>query len=231
MLLPGLFCDARIWTAQITALSRDRVVSVAPMANGERIEEIASDTLSALPARFALAGVDFGGMVALEMLRRAPDRITRVALIATSPLAETPTEAAAREPRIVAARSGRFEDVIGQEIRQQDLAPGPHRAEVIAKIAAMARATGPEAYVRQARAMQRRKDQQATLRKIKQPALVVCGAHDQILPVRRHEFMAELIPYARLEVLEDAGRLPTLEQPAAMTDLLRAWMTQPLVLR
>ena len=79
--------------------------------------------------------------------------------------------------------------------------------------------------------MQRRKDQQDILRRIKQPALVMCGAHDGLNTVRRHEFIAELIPYARLEIIDDAGHLPTLENPGAVTRALRAWLKQPLVLR
>ena len=69
------------------------------------------------------------------------------------------------------------------------------------------------------------------MRKIKVPTLVLCGAEDALCPVKRHEFMAELIPYAKLRVIEGAGHLPTLEQPDAVTDALRDWMGQPFVLR
>ena len=98
-------------------------------------------------------------------------------------------------------------------------------------MAAMARDLGPEVFLRQIRALQRRRDQQATLRKCKVPALVLCGAHDGLTPVKRHEFMAGLIPYAELRVIEEAGHVPTLEAPEAVTEALRAWMGQPFVLR
>ena len=81
------------------------------------------------------------------------------------------------------------------------------------------------------RALQRRRDQQATLRKCKCPALVLCGEHDGLTPLKRHAFMADLIPYAQLKVIQDAGHLPTLEQPAAVTQALRDWIKQPLGLR
>jgi pimeloyl-ACP methyl ester carboxylesterase len=90
---------------------------------------------------------------------------------------------------------------------------------------------GPDAYVRQARAMQRRKDQQTTLRKITQPTVVMCGDEDRSLPVQRHEFLAGMIPDAKLAVIVGAGHLPTLEQPDFTTEHLRSWMKQPLVLR
>ena len=101
VLLPGMMCDARLFGPQIAELSADMAVMVAPVTQGERIEEIASGLLDLLPKRFALAGLSMGGIVAMELLRRAPDRISRIALMDTNPLAETPVIAANRGPRIV----------------------------------------------------------------------------------------------------------------------------------
>ena len=90
---------------------------------------------------------------------------------------------------------------------------------------------GPDVFVQQSRALQRRRDQQSTLRKCKVPTLVLCGSHDTLTPVKRHAFMAELIPVAELKVIEDAGHFPVLERPEETTDALRHWLTQPLILR
>lgn len=231
VLLPGMMCDARLYWPQITDLSRDHAVMVAPITEGERIEEIASALLDALPVKFALAGLSMGGIVAMELLRRAPERITRIALMDTNPLAETPQSAAAYEPMIIGARSGRLDEVMRGFMRPDYLAPGPGRMAVLAQVFAMAQDLGPEVMIRQVRALQRRRDQQPTLRRCKVPALVLCGAQDTLTPLKRHAFMAELIPYARLEVIEDAGHLPTLEAPEAVTRALRAWMAQPFVLQ
>jgi pimeloyl-ACP methyl ester carboxylesterase len=95
----------------------------------------------------------------------------------------------------------------------------------------MAEALGPDVFVRQSRALQRRRDQQGTLRKCKVPTLVLCGAHDALCPIKRHTFMAELIPYAQLKVIETAGHLPTLEAPEETTLALRDWLKQPMVLQ
>ncbi|WP_436397828.1 alpha/beta fold hydrolase [Roseobacter sp. S98] len=231
VLLPGMMCDARLFGPQIAELSAEIPVMVAPITGGERIEEIASSLLDQLPQRFALAGLSMGGIVAMELLRRAPDRITRIALMDTNPLAETPQVATAREPQIVAARSGRMLDVMRDEMKPNYLAPGPYRQAVLDLVMDMADALGPEVFVRQSRALQRRRDQQKTLRQCKVPALVLCGAHDVLCPVKRHEFMSELIPSATLRILEHSGHLPPLEQPAETTAALREWMSLPLVLR
>ncbi len=231
VLLPGMMCDARLFAPQIADLSRDHVVTVAPITQGERVEEIASAILDGLPARFALAGLSMGGIVAMELLRRAPERITRIALMDTNPLAETPQTAAAYEPMIIGARAGRLDEVMRGFMRPDFLAPGPQRPIVLNKVFEMARDLGPEIMVRQVRALQRRRDQQAVLRKCKVPALVLCGAHDTLTPLKRHDFMAELMPSARLEVIADAGHLPTLEAPEAVTAALRAWLKQPYVLQ
>ena len=231
VLLPGMMCDARLFMPQIEAFSADRAVMVAPVTTGERIEEIASDVLQAAPAKFALAGLSMGGIVAMEVLRRAPDRVTRIALMDTSPLAETPQYAAAREPQIIGVRTGRLEEVMRDEMKPNYLAPGPRRVDVLNTVMAMAMTLGPDVFVRQSRALQRRRDQQRTLRELKIPTLVLCGAYDALCPVKRHEFMAELIPYARLHIVSDAGHLPTLEQPEETTDVLAEWLKQPLILR
>jgi pimeloyl-ACP methyl ester carboxylesterase len=231
VLLPGMMCDARLFGPQIAELSADLAVMAAPVTQGERIEEIASNLLDLLPKRFALAGLSMGGIVAMEILRRAPDRITRLALMDTNPLAETPVVAANREPQIVRVRSGRLMEVMRDEMKPNYLAPGPQRTDVLDLVMDMAETLGPEVFIRQSRALQRRRDQQAVLRKCKVPTLVLCGAHDQLCPIKRHSFMAELIPYARLVVLDDAGHLPTLEQPAQTTAALREWMQQPFVLQ
>ena len=127
VLLPGLMCDARLFQPQIARLSRDRAVTVAPIGGGDRIEEIASGLLDQLPHRFALAGLSMGGVVALELVRRAPDRVTRLCLMATDAQADTPQIAANREELIVGALAGRLGEVMRKVIGTDTLAPGPRR--------------------------------------------------------------------------------------------------------
>ena len=229
--LPGMMCDARLFAPQLDALSRERAIMVAPTCVGERIEEIASNVLTSAPAKFALAGLSMGGIVAMEVYRRAPDRVTRIALMDTNPVSETPERAAAREPQIVKVKAGQLREVMRDEMKPQYLAPGPYRSEILQLCMEMAEDLGPEVFLRQSRALQRRRDQQSTLRKIKCPALVLCGEHDKLCTPERHQFMAELIPYSVFKVIGGAGHLPTLEQPKLVTDLMQEWLTQPFVLQ
>lgn len=106
VLVPGMMCDARLYGPQIDTLSRVFPITIANATRGERIEEIASDILMSLPPKFALAGLSMGGIIAMEILRRVPERVTRLCLMDTNPLAETPQSAAAYEPMIVGVKAG-----------------------------------------------------------------------------------------------------------------------------
>jgi pimeloyl-ACP methyl ester carboxylesterase len=117
-------------------------------------------------------------------------------------------------------------EVMAEDMKPEYLAPGPGRAGVLKTVMAMAQDLGPEVYVRQSRALQRRPDQQRTLRAVRAPTLLLCGRHDALTPVRRHELMESLISGSRLEIVEDAGHLPTLEAPEATTEALLRWLGQ-----
>lgn len=116
-------CDARLFQAQITAMSHDRAVTIAPVTGGKRIEEIASGLLDQLPHRFALCGFGLGGSIALEIVRRAPERVTQLCLITAEVQADTPQIAADREELIIGAQAGRLDDVMRRVIGSDMLAP------------------------------------------------------------------------------------------------------------
>ncbi len=225
--LPGMMCDARIFTPQILALSKQTPVMAAALFGGETVEQIASHLLEMLPARFALVGLSMGGIVALEILRRAPARVSRLCLMATTPLAETPDQAAMREPLIISARTGGLETALQQSLPPEVLAPGAQRLEILGLVRDMGLDLGAELFVAQSRALQRRIDQQATARRCRVPTLILCGEHDRLTPVKRHEFLAELIPHAGLKIISGAGHLPSLEQPEEVTQALLGWLSVP----
>ncbi|MFV1492667.1 alpha/beta hydrolase [Phaeobacter sp. JH18-32] len=226
VMLPGLMGNAEVFLPQLRALSGVVPTMIAPLLGGDRIELIADHLLARLPARFSLAGLSMGGIVAMEILRRAPQRVSRLCLISTSPLPDTPAQAAEWEPLIIAARSGRLADVLRSCLPVECLAPSPQRLDILNSIYEQALALGPELFVAQARALQRRTDQQAALRRFKGPSLILCGSQDRLTPLKRHEFMAALMPNARLHVVEEAGHLPTLEQPDQVTGAIAEWLAE-----
>ncbi|MDZ4095905.1 MAG: alpha/beta fold hydrolase [Paracoccaceae bacterium] len=231
ILIPGLMCDARLFWHQLLYLGRHRPIMLILPIPGATVEDMSQAVLTAAPARFALCGLGLGGDVALDVIRRAADRVTRVVLLSTDPLAETPQAAAARESRIVAARSGRLAQAVAEEVPQGALAAGPARAEVLDLLAEMAQSLGAEVFVAQSRALQRRPDQQKTLRRALVPALILAGAQDTLVPLRRQEFVAELMPYGKFQVIDQAGHLAPLEQPEAVTEALEAFLKGPMMLR
>ncbi|MFV0333231.1 MAG: alpha/beta fold hydrolase [Tropicimonas sp.] len=229
--LPGMMCDARQFWPQLVEFGSGRAVMVAPLTGASSIGAMAAQVLEAAPRRFSLAGHSLGGVVAMEMLRRAPERIARLALMDCTALTETPQAAAGREPQIVAVRVGRLSALIREDLGPRSLAPGPRRGETLDLLVEMAEALGPEVFIAQSRALQRRPDQQKVLSGAKVPTLVLCGEGDVICPLKRHEFMAELIPNAGLSVIGGAGHMPMLEQPCATNAALRSWLEGPAALR
>jgi len=230
VLLPGVMADARVFLPQILALGRDRAVTVAPL-NGDTVEDMSAAALQGLPERFALAGQGLGGIVALDMLRRVPERITRIVLIATDPLGDGPQAVSDRDRRIILARTGRLMQAMEAEVPPAAIAAAEAREEILHLVQDMAADLGEVLYVAQVRALQRRRDQQKTLRRARLPILVLAGAEDTVVPPRRQSFMVELAPSARMQVLPGVGHLPTLEAPDAVNRALSAFLAGPLILR
>lgn len=222
--IPGFMSDARLFRDQVETLSRTRPVQIASLAGADSVREMAARVLDGLPARYALVGHSLGAMVAMELVRRAPDRVTRLVLMSTDALSDPPGVAAARETMIARARAGRLEDALSEALPADALAPGPGRGAALDTVRQMAARAGAEVFQAQTRALQRRPDQQGTLRRLSLPVLVLCGAHDRLFSPRRHEVMAGLLPQGRLLVLDEAGHLPTLEQPGAVTQCLERWL-------
>lgn len=232
LFVPGFMSDGRVFVDQISALSGARAVQVAPLL-GDTLEDIVTSILADAPRRFAVAGHDLGATVACEILRRAPDRVTRIALICATAQAEPPAAAAAREPRMVKVKAGRFGEALLEELPIGALSESEHRNAIRDYWIDMAMELGTEVYLRQSRLLQRRPDMQNVLRRARVPALVLGGAVDTIAPPRRQEFIAELMPRADYVVLKAAGHLPMLETPTALTRALEGWLggDAPLVLR
>ncbi len=223
VLIPGMMCDARLFGPQIAALSGTVPILLASILAHDTVEALAADILAWAPARFALAGLSMGGIVAMEVVRQAPERVAALALLDTNPLAEVEAVKAGREPQIERVMSGGLGAVMIEQMIPRYLAPRAHRPDIEGLCRDMAHSLGAEVFVRQSRALQQRPDQQETLRAYAGPSLVLCGRDDALCPVARHELMAELLPRATLWIVEGAGHLPTLECPGETTGALKQW--------
>lgn len=233
VLLPGFLTDARIWTPQVEALSARHTVVLAPMNEGSTVEEIAAPLLERMPPQFAVAGHSLGAAVAMEMLRRAPERVRRIALVSSGCMSEPATVAADRETRMARVKAGRLEQVLAEEIPDTCAGPGAMHDDLPDFWRRMATNLGPQVYLQQSRAMQRRPDQQRALRAARFPSLVIAGRHDTIVLPRRQQFAAELMPRGRYVEL-DTGHMPSIEAPDEVTAALEGWMScedETLILR
>ena len=220
--LPGMMCDARMWGGIERQLGVP-VLHHVP-AEADSMAALAEAFLRAAPPRFALAGLSMGGILAMEVLRQAPERVERLALLDTNPRAEAPEVQARREPQIARARSGGLAQVMRDEMKPNYLAPGPDQPAILDLCMDMALSLGPEVFARQSRALRDRPDQQATLAGFTGPALVLMGAEDRLCPLDRHQLMHKLMPQSRLVILQGAGHLPPLERPQETASALRDWL-------
>lgn len=224
VLLPGMMCDGRLFGPQIAAFSGRIPIQIAPMGGHDNMADLAVGVLAHAPPRFALAGLSMGGILGMEILRQAPDRVAGIALMDTNPLAERPEVQARRAPQISAAQAGGLRRVMAEEMKPNYLTDGPNRAAILDLCMDMALDLGAGVFVNQSLALRDRPDQCDTLRAFAGPALVLCGRDDALCPVERHTLMHELMPQSRLEIIEQAGHLPTLEQPQLTNAALARWL-------
>ncbi|MBN8632559.1 MAG: alpha/beta hydrolase [Rhodobacterales bacterium] len=224
VLIPGFMADARSFMPQLARLGADRPVILVGPGLGDSLEKITADIAPHLPPRFALVAHGLGGNIAIEILRKRPEAVTRVALIATDPLPETPQLAAEQEALLVAAKTGHLNACMQQMLPLAALHDAPWREEVMALVMDMAETLGPDQFQRHLRVLQRRPDQQKTLRKVHVPTMIIAGESDTLIPRRRAEFLAAMMPQGCLEIIAEAGHLPQLEQPEAVTKALETFL-------
>ena len=213
--LPGFLCDERLFAPQREALLKEGIASsVGNLTTAASIERLASHVLRAAPDQFALAGLSMGGIVAFEILRQAPERVTHLALLNTTPRADRSGPMRAKQLRRVL--DGEFEGVLREELKPQYLAEQNRTPELLDLLLAMGRSLGSEVFRQQTVALMGREGSEDTLASISCPTLVLAGALDSVCPPRLHEEKAAALPDARLEVLPRCGHISTLEQPHAV---------------
>lgn len=220
----GLTDDSQMWTHQVERLTDCARPVTVDLLEPETVGDAADLILGAVDGPFALAGFSMGGYVAFEVLRRAPDRVAKLALLSTSARADTPERAANRVEQITLAQSGGYEDLLDELLPLCVHASRTEDPTLMGELHTMARRVGAEAYVRQQRIIQSRPDNRDDLAAIRCPTLVVCGRDDTITPPDVSHEMAAGIPGARLALIDDCGHYASMERPYAVTSLLQQWL-------
>jgi pimeloyl-ACP methyl ester carboxylesterase len=226
-LLPGLLCDAAIWAHQSTALEQDCEIRIPDYTAFDTFAAMAQTVLDAAPERFSLAGHSMGGRVALEIFRRAPQRIERLALLDTGTHPPREGEAEKRQELLdladragMAALADRWLPPMVHPERTED-------PELMAGLRAMVQRMSPNIFRRQVAALLGRPDAGPLLAHIRCPTLIGVGRQDRWSPPAQHEPIAAAVPQARYVIFEDSGHMAPVEAPQAVSKALREWMLEP----
>jgi pimeloyl-ACP methyl ester carboxylesterase len=219
VMIPGLGSDAAVWRPTIAALDGRVACLIGDTQRDASLRGMALHILEQAPATFALAGVSMGGMVALEMMKIAPQRVTRLALVDTSARPDTTRQKAFRHlSNLIVAIPGLFESLSKGSVASLVHPSASH--DVRAELAEMGARVGRQTYIRQSAAVASRKDQRPVLRGIAVPTAVVVGSEDQVTPVKLSQEIHDLTPGSTFHVIPDCGHLPPIEKPAALAAIL-----------
>jgi pimeloyl-ACP methyl ester carboxylesterase len=223
LLIPGLNCDGRVYAPALTVMWPHGPVTVANHLDGEGLAGIAGNILSNAPPRFALAGFSMGGYLSFEILRQAPERVLRLALLDTNPYVDSPELAENRRRRIEQTKGGKFGLVTEQSFAGLVHSDNASDSGLYSIHRAMAEACGPDAYIRHQVAITTRPDCRPMLAAIKVPTLIVVGEADTISPMSAAREMSEGISGSTLVVVQRAGHMAPLENSIVVNKALAAW--------
>ena len=224
ILVPGLACSPRIYAPQIPALWQQGPVILANHIRDNTMAGIAKRILDEAPPRFAIAGHSMGGYIALEVIRQAPERVTRLGLLSTSARPELPEVSEKRRDWIAEVRQGGYNTVM-ERLFANFVHPELKSDAALRQIVMdMAGDVGPERFIHQLEAIMSRADSRPLLPTITCPTLVLTSDTDNMVPKQFSHEMAAAIPGAKLVELADCGHLPQLEKPDAMTKAMRDWL-------
>jgi pimeloyl-ACP methyl ester carboxylesterase len=226
VLVPGLNCSARLYAEQVPELWGFGPVTIVDHRRDDNVAAIAKRILATAPPRFALVGLSMGGYIALAIVREAPERVARLALLDTSARPDTAEQSERRRGMIALAEGGRFSElpdllfpVFVHRNRQGD-------ETLRAIVRTMAEETGPQAFVRQQRAIMTRPDCRPQLASIRCPTLVLVGDGDELTPPALSQEIHAGVSGSRLVTVPDCGHLSTLERPEPVNQALVEWLKE-----
>lgn len=227
ILLPGLACDAGLWDAQLPVLAPHASVQVSDVhLRFDSLPAMADALLAAHAGPLVLAGASMGGMVAMQAALRAPARIAGLALLGTSARADTPALIRLRTEACALFAAGRIDEVLRANVMFAFHPDNAADAGLVDAYLAMIGRAGPQALIRQNRAVMARPDLRPELPRLRCRTLVMVGEADALTPPEHAEEIATAVRGAERVVVPGAGHMLTLEQPAAVAHLLRDWLLE-----
>jgi pimeloyl-ACP methyl ester carboxylesterase len=228
VLVPGLVCDAAVWEHARQALGAHADVQIAHHETLDSLAAMAEKVLREAPPRFALAGHSMGGRVALEVWRRAPERVAALALLDTDVTALAAGEAGEREAAgryelLEIARAQGMATMATRWVQGMVWKPRLNDAALVRPVVDMMARSSAAVFAAQIRALLGRPDVSVLLPAIRCPTLVLCGQEDRWAPAARHIDMAARISGSTLVVVPECGHMCTMERPEAVTQALLEW--------
>lgn len=223
ILVSGLLCDESVWAHQIKNLEDLAAIHVI-CPNQETPQKMVEGILKQAPDRFALAGHSMGGWLGLEVMRRAPERVTRLCLLNTTAKPDTPAKQAKRHEMIQRAENGQFAKIVDELV--DHFVFDVHVMEAVRR---MLQKSGVEAFIREEQSMLMREECLSILPQIHCPTLVVHAENDQVFSLEDHEELINHIPTAKLSIVQACGHMSPMEKPQIITDLMRSWLLDKVI--
>jgi pimeloyl-ACP methyl ester carboxylesterase len=222
--IPGLLCTAELFAPQVAALWPYGPVTIASTLEGETIAQMATAILAQAPPQFALIGLSMGGIIGLEIMRQAPERVRKLALLSTSAQPASPEQTTVYEGLLAQARQGEAATVLGEALLSV-LHPAHQQDTTLQAInRRMGAAIGVAGLARQITAVLARVDSRPSLAAIAVPTLVLVGEQDQLTPPDLARELAAGIAHAQLVIVPECGHGATIEQPQVVNQALQQWL-------
>jgi pimeloyl-ACP methyl ester carboxylesterase len=229
LLVPGLLSDEALWASQVESLGDLAEIRIANHGEVDSLGALAEDIIARAPARFAIAGHSMGGRIALEVARRAPERLIGFAILDSGYEALAPgdageREAAARRSMLALARRSGMRAMARTWLQGMVYPPRLTDAQLIEPIVDMFDRRTPNLYALQIQALLARPDAKSVFARIHCPSLVLCGREDASAPPSRHESMAKMLRQSTFGVIPQCGHMSPLERPRAVSEAFRSWI-------
>ena len=226
VLIPGTLCDARMFARQVRALRSHAVVHCIDYSRLRDVDSWVRRVLASLPPTFSVAGFSLGGLLALEMLRRAPQRIDRVALIASNAQAASP-KGQRRSAWLHKLWHERGAAVVAKHVKPAYFHHEAKRRTHQQLVLRMALQTPQHSAFAQFDWAASRQQGFTALQAFDGPLLAVSGAQDRLCPPEWQHAMQQAQPRMNLIELPRCGHFVPLESPAQLNNALIHWLNMP----